>query len=377
VRRSLALAILATVSACLLTACGGGSSSTATPTDSTDTASASPSPTRTPSATEPLTSPGTNDVIVNAVPLVEALRPSVVHILSETTSFDFFGQFTQQGVGTGIILDTDGHIATNNHVITDENTGNPASKITVTLADGREETATIVGRDTPTDLAVIQIQADNLTPARLGASADLKVGQEVIAIGNALDLPGGPTVSKGLISALGRLIQEDPYTIPDAIQTDASINPGNSGGPLVNASGEVVGITTAVIRGDQSDTVAEGIGLAISIDSAKPIFQDLIQDGKVQRAVLGIASLTPITPAIQSQFSLPVSSGIGINTLQQGSPADLAGLREGDIIVAMDGKTTDNTGQFFAILAAHRKGDQISVDYYRGSQKLSVQVTLG
>ena len=317
-------------------------------------------------------------MITDAVPLVAKLRPSVVHILSEATSFDVFGQpVPQSGVGTGFILDTDGHIATNNHVITNESTGEAVSKITVTLADGSESQATIVGRDPPTDLAVLKISGDDLTPATIGSSANLKVGQDVIAMGNALDLPGGPTVTKGLVSALGRLIQEDPYTIPDAIQTDAAINPGNSGGPLVNARGEVVGITTAVIRGDQTQAVAEGIGLAISIDSAKPIIQSLIENGKVQRAILGVRSMTQITGTLQAQFNLPVDTGVGLNTLQPGGPAEQAGLQPGDIVVSLDGQPTNTTGDLLAILARHERGDVVTVEYYHGDQKRSAEVVLG
>jgi Trypsin-like serine proteases, typically periplasmic, contain C-terminal PDZ domain len=282
----------------------------------------------------------------------------------------------QQGVGTGIILDADGHIVTNNHVITDAN-GNPVDKITVTLSDNNQYEATIVGRDAPTDLAVLKVTADNLTPATLGVSADLKVGQDVIAMGNALDLPGGPTVTTGVVSALNRLIQEGDYTIPDAIQTDAAINPGNSGGPLVDRFGEVIGITTAVIRGDTSGNgAAQGIGLAISIDSAKPIIQDLINAGQVQRGLIG-ASLVQITDSLQVQFGLPVSQGVGLDSVQPGGPADAAGLASGDIIVGMAGKTINTTGDLFAALSENRSGETVSVDYYHGATKKTTQVTLG
>jgi serine protease Do len=344
--------------------------------DSSDSATTTPSPTFSTSATVTATANPRN-VIVDAVPLVEALRPSVVHILSESTTFNFFGQvIPQQGVGTGIILDTDGHIATNNHVITDSD-GNPASKITITLADGRDFEASIVGRDPPTDLAVLKIDANGLTPARLGVSASLKVGQQVIAMGNALDLAGGPTVTQGVVSALGRLIQEDQYTIPDAIQTDASINPGNSGGPLVNAAGDVIGITTAVIRGDQSSANAEGIGLAISIDSAKPIIQDLIDNGSVQRAIIGLRQMVQITASLQAQLNLPVDRGVGIGELAAGGPADVAGLENGDIVVAIDGEEINTTGDLFAVLAEHEAGETVTVGYYHGDQERSAEVTLG
>ena len=218
---------------------GGGASPTAGPATATATATATAQP-----------GPGDDNAAdQSAVDVVKELGPSVVHILSEAATLDVFGQVTPtKGVGTGFVLDREGHIVTNNHVVTIDS-GEPAQNITVTLSDGRQFQARIVGRDAPTDLAVLKIDADGLTPVELGSSAGLQVGESVVAIGNALDLPGGPTVTQGVVSAKGRLIQESDVTIPDAIQTDASINPGNSGGPLVNMRGQVVGITTAVIRG--------------------------------------------------------------------------------------------------------------------------------
>jgi len=294
----------------LLVGCNGsgdGASPTAGPS--------TPTPTATATATA---QPGAADR--SAVDVVEELGPSVVHVLSEAATLDVFGQVTPtKGVGTGFVLDREGHIVTNNHVVTVDS-GQPAQKITVTLSDGRQFQARIVGRDAPTDLAVLKIDGDSLTPVKLGSSAGLQVGESVVAIGNALDLPGGPTVTQGVVSAKGRLIQENEVTIPDAIQTDASINPGNSGGPLVNMRGQVVGITTAVIRGQ-----AEGIGLAIAIDSAEPIVQELIDVGRVDRGFLGV-SMVEITPSLAESFGLAVDHGIGLQTLEPGGPADDAGL---------------------------------------------------
>ena len=308
--------------------------------------------------------------IESTVDLVEALRPSVVHILAET-SIDVFGQTTpQSGVGTGFIIDTDGHIVTNNHVITDGN-GAPVDSITVTLADGREFEAEVVGRDAPTDVAVLQIDADDLVPVAIGQSSELRVGQEVVAMGNALNLPGGPTVTKGVISAVNRLIQEENVTIQDAIQTDAAINPGNSGGPLVNANGEVIGITTAVIRGN-----AEGIGLAISIDSAEPIIQELIANGEVDRGFLGV-NILEITESLASQFDLPVDQGIGITLVQEGGPADDAGLLEDDIIVRIEDTEIETSADLFQVLSDHRAGEEVTVTYYRGANEETTELTLG
>ncbi len=303
--------------------------------------------------------------------LVKLLRPSVVHIKSEAATLDVFGQLVPStGVGTGFIIDSEGHIATNNHVISTDN-GNAADDITVTLDDGSEYPATIVGRDPPTDIAVLKIDAQGLKPVTLGDSAALEVGEDVIAIGNALDLPGGPTVTKGVVSALGRLIQESNVSIPDAIQTDAAINPGNSGGPLVNLHGEVVGITTAVIRGN-----AEGIGLAISIDTAEPIISELISNGRVNRGVLGV-TIQEITPSLAQQFDLAVDHGVGIRSVQANSPAEAAGLEQGDIIVGLGGAEIRTSGDLFSALTEHRAGDVVEVEYFHDGRRQTTEVTLG
>lgn len=313
-------------------ACAGGSPSATVPTASPPTSAAPP-------AAERLT---TEEI-------VERLRPSVVHILTETASLDVFGQpVPQRGVGTGFIIDSEGHIITNNHVITLDG-DQPAERITVTLSDGRRFPARIVGHDRPTDLAVLDIDAQGLTPAILGNSSQLRVGEEVVAIGNALDLPGGPTVTTGVVSALGRLIQEDPFTIPDAIQTDAAINPGNSGGPLVNAFGEVVGITTAVVGG------AEGIGFAVAIDTAKPIVAELMENGRVERGFLGV-SLVDITPALAANLGLPVDSGVAVTAVAEGSPAQAAGLQANDVIVQVAGEEIDNSGELLRSSPSTRRG---------------------
>ena len=218
---------------------------------------------------------------------------------------------------------------------------------------------------------MLKIEGDNLKPVELGDSSQLKVGEDVIAMGNALDLPGGPTVTKGVVSALGRLIQEQDVSIPDAIQTDAAINPGNSGGPLVNMNGDVVGITTAVIRGN-----AEGIGLAISIDEAEPIIEELIAEGEVNRGFLGI-TIQEITPSLAQQFDLAVDHGVGIRSVQANGPADEAGLEQGDIIVRLGDKEIRTSGDLFAALTEHRAGDRVEVEYFHNGESATVEVTLG
>ncbi|HLB27075.1 MAG TPA: trypsin-like peptidase domain-containing protein [Dehalococcoidia bacterium] len=336
-----------------------------------DSGAGTPTSTATPGPSATATERPDGGAQQTAVDVVKDLGPSVVHILSEAATLDVFGQVSPtKGVGTGFVLDQEGHIVTNNHVVTIDG-GQPAQKITVTLSDGRQFQARIAGRDAPTDLAVLQIDADGLTPVELGSSADLQVGESVVAIGNALDLAGGPTVTQGVVSAKGRLIQESDVTIPDAIQTDASINPGNSGGPLVNMRGQVVGITTAVIRGQ-----AEGIGLAISIDSAEPIVQELIDLGRVDRGFLGV-SIVEITPSLAESFGLAVDHGIGLQTVDPGGPADDAGLRQGDIIVKLAGDEIKNSGDLFKVLTENRAGETVQVEFFRGSSRQSAEITLG
>ncbi len=349
------------LSLAIVTAACGGDSGESSATATATMASATPQVDTTPDDKEPLYAPD----------VVEELTPSVVHILSEAATLDVFGQVTPtRGVGTGFIIDEEGHIVTNNHVITVDG-GQPAQQITVTLSDGRQFQARIVGRDPPNDLAVLQIDADGLTPVELGSSEALQVGDDVLAIGNALDLPGGPTVTKGVVSAKGRLIQQAGITIPDVIQTDAAINPGNSGGPLVNRFGQVVGITTAVIRGE-----AEGIGLVISIDSARPIVEELIEEGQVERGFLGV-TITEITPSLAESFGLAVDRGIGLRDVSDGGPADEAGLQPGDIIVELGGEEISNSGDLFKVLAENRAGDTVTVEFYRDGSLESAEITLG
>lgn len=339
-----------------LAACGGGSDGT------------TPGTTPLPTAADGM--PGDENALY-APEIVKELRPTVVHVLSEAATLDVFGQVTPtQGVGTGFVIDEEGHIVTNNHVITVDG-DQPAQRITITLDDGRQFGASIVGRDAPTDLAVLQIDAESLTAAELGSSEALQVGDDVLAIGNALDLPGGPTVTKGVVSAKGRLIQQDGITIPDVIQTDASINPGNSGGPLVNKRGEVVGITTAVIRGQ-----AEGIGLAISIDSARPIVEELIESGQVDRGILGV-TIVEITASLADSFDLAVDHGIGLRGVEASGPAGQAGLRPGDVIVELAGEEINNSGELFQVLTDHRAGETVTVEFYRGDTLMGADVTLG
>ena len=301
---------------------------------------------------------------LSTVEVVRILTPSVVQIVTETLGMGMFNQPAPgRGVGTGSILDEQGHILTNNHVIAG------AQRITVTLSNGDSFPAQVVGGDATTDTAVIRIEADGLQPAKLGHSSELQVGEEVIGIGHALGLPGGPTVTRGVVSALGRSIGASPQTtIVDLIQTDAAINPGNSGGPLVNLRAEVVGMNTAIIQGSQ------GIGFAINIDDARIVAAQLMARGYVERGFSGIAPAN-LNPGLANQLGVPVTEGIVVVAVLSGSPADEAGLEEEDVIVQMGDEPIRNTGELSKFLIAHPPGETVNIVFFRGSRERTTQVT--
>ncbi len=352
-----ALALVASV------ACSGGKSSGSTPTTT------APAGTLTP-AGQAIAVPAIRpEQGLTTVEIVQKLAPSIVRVQTEGATLNFFGQAVpNNGVGTGFVIDADGHIVTNDHVITTN--GRVASRITVTLADGSSDQAQIVGRDEATDLAVLKVSKTGLTPAVFGDSSKVQVGQDVVAIGYALDLKGGPTVTRGVISATGRTIQEQTVSINDAFQTDASINPGNSGGPLVDANGEVIAIDTAVASN------AQGIGFAIAAEQVQPIIQELIAKGSVSRAYIGLASVD-VTPSIAQNFGLGVDHGTGITQVAPDSPAAQAGLQPGDVIVKADDQDINNSGDLFSFLAKHKAGDKVRLQVYRGNSQRSIDVTLG
>ncbi|MCH8205689.1 MAG: trypsin-like peptidase domain-containing protein [Chloroflexi bacterium] len=302
---------------------------------------------------------------LSTVDVVKLLQPSVVQIVTETLAMGFGNQpLPSQGVGTGIILDDAGHILTNNHVIAG------AQRVTVTLSNRDSFPAQLVGADPVTDLAVIRIAANGLTPARLGNAFELQVGEDVIAIGHALGLDGGPTVSKGVVSALGRALDTSQQnTIVDLIQTDAAINPGNSGGPLVNARAQVIGINTAIIPAGQ------GIGFAINIDDAKVVVAQLMERGYVERGFLGITPVN-VTPGMAQQFGLAVTRGVILARVIPGTAADVAGLQAEDIIVELAGQPINNVGELSKFLIAHTPGETIEIVFFRGETRLTAEATL-
>jgi len=284
---------------------------------------------------------------------------------------DFFGPFggfgnrmperKQQGVGSGFIMDKDGYILTNNHVIED------ADKIKVKLADGKEFDGKVIGRDPKTDLALIKIKgSDDLKPLPLGDSEKLKVGSWVLAVGSPFGLE--QTVTAGIVSAKGRVIGSGPYD--NFIQTDASINPGNSGGPLVNMQGEVVGINTAIIASGQ------GIGFAIPINMAREIAPQLQKKGHVTRGLLGV-TIQDVTPELAKSLGLGTAKGALVSQVLPDESADRAGIRQGDVIVNYDGKAIENSKDLPRIVAATPIGKEVPVKVVRDGKELTLKAKIG
>jgi S1-C subfamily serine protease len=307
--------------------------------------------------------------------------PSVVNITSTAVAFDFFyGPVPQEGQGSGFILTKEGLILTNNHVI-----GN-AQRLEVMLSDKHKYKARVLAVDKSHDLALIKIDAPNLTPVTLSDSRSLMVGQRVYAIGNPFGLNG--TMTRGIISAI-RSIRGPNGPIEDAIQTDAAVNPGNSGGPLLNSRGEVIGITTMIASNgaDQSS----GIGFAIPINTARAILDDYAKYGYIRRPTLDIVTLA-IGPDDAEQIGLPADYGILIERVLPGGAAEKAGLRGGtqraykgnmpvmlggDLIIALDGDEITNAQDLSAAMNSHRAGDTVTVTIFRGRKRMDVKVTLG
>jgi serine protease Do len=300
--------------------------------------------------------------------LVAEVAPAVVSIVTETVSYNWFWQAVPQtGAGSGIIISSDGYIVTNNHVV------EGAQKVTVTLSDGSAFAATIVGTDAQTDLAVVKIEASNLSYLHFlnNSLEQLGVLDPVVAVGNALALPGGPTWTLGVVSNLGRSIQLDTGVVLNGIiQTDAAINAGNSGGPLVNMAGQVVGINVAIASN------AENIGFAISTNTAIQVVQSLITEGKVVRPWLGV-EVTTVTSAIQHYYNLSVNKGAIITSVTSGSPASKAGLKAGDVIIKIDDEDISTATELTSAIFSHQIGDQVEIVYYRGSVQNVANATLG
>ena len=306
---------------------------------------------------------------------------SVVNITSRVMTFDFFyGLVPQEGQGSGFVIDKEGHILTNYHVIAE------ARQVEVTLHNRKKYKATIVGTDKSHDLAIVQIKAPDLQPMTLGDSTNLQVGQKVYAIGNPFGLAG--TLTRGIVSSIRQVQEPDGLVIDEAIQTDAAINPGNSGGPLLNWHGEVIGINTMIAS---SVGQSAGIGFAIPINTAKAVVNDLVTLGRVRRPALGVRTI-PIDSEIAEELSLAADYGLLIVQAVPGGSADRAGLRGGteraylgntpimiggDLIVAINGEKVDSQQILAQIMNKHRAGDTVKVTIFRGKKQLEVPVVLG
>ena len=289
--------------------------------------------------------------------IIAKVEPAVVTVTTEVSGPLGEGQ----GAGTGFVISSDGVIVTNNHVIAGANT------IEVAFADGRTLAADVVGRDDGADLAVLKVDATDLPVVELGDSDALQVGDEVVAIGNALALEGGLTVTRGIISGPPREGTELGTGLESFLQTDASINPGNSGGPLVDAAGRVIGINTMVA--DQ----AENVGFAIPISNAMPVVEDL-RAGRVP-AFLGVATDT-LTPELADEIGVDADSGAVILEVTAGSPADEAGLREEDVLVRIGDTTIESASDVPDAIREHQPGDEIEVEVIRGDQRETVTARL-
>jgi serine protease Do len=314
----------------------------------------------------------TTDIETAITSAVQNVGPAVVTVVAtipgQQTFFGYTGDSTASG--SGVFISPDGYILTNNHVI------EGAQQIQVIFADGSQQDATLAGTDQYSDLAVLKISGTVPAIANLGNSDALNPGETVIAIGSPLgDFKN--TVTVGVVSATGRSIDTGSgYSIDGLIQTDAAINQGNSGGPLVNLAGEVIAINTLIIRSSGTGTVAEGLGFAIPINTARVISEQIIQKGYVSRPYLGI-NYQPITPRVAAIYRLPVQYGVYITDVNSNSPASKSGLQVGDIITGIDDTTLDDTHAYINTLFQYSSGDTVTLTIMRNNKQTEVQVTLG
>jgi S1-C subfamily serine protease len=301
--------------------------------------------------------------------VLSKVEPGVVNVRTQGFSQnEFFQPEPEQGAGTGMIITPDGDVLTNAHVVAN------ATNIKVTLStDNSTHDAVLLGSDPSADVAVIKIQGvRNLKTVTLGRSSTMRVGDDVVAIGNALALPGGPTVTRGIVSAVDRTIDAQDERLEHLIQTDAAINPGNSGGPLSNAAGEVIAMNTAVAG------QAQNIGFAIAIDTVKPIAEGLKAGKGVVKATafLGVTTVT-VTSDIQQRFGLSGSKGALVRDVTSGSGADTAGLQAADVIVKFGNDDISSSDDLSAAVRKNQPGDKVQITWMRGNQRQTATVTLG
>jgi S1-C subfamily serine protease len=290
---------------------------------------------------------------------VEKVSPSVVSVSTKRLMrYDLFNTFELKGAGSGIIMNPEGYVLTNNHVI------EGARTVDVYLNDGKKYEGTVVGTDPDTDIAIIKIDGHNFYSGEFGNSDDIKPGQMVIAIGNSLGLSGGPTVTVGVISAVRRNIPSNQGILENMIQTDAAINPGNSGGPLVDSDGRIIAINNAIIP------YAQGIGFAIPINVAKDVANELISYGRVTRPWLGILGMD-MNPTLASYYNLASDEGALIVRINEDSPAYHAGLHPGDIIVKIGENTIKGMEDLRQSIWQRKAGEKVKIQILRKHQQLT------
>jgi serine protease Do len=314
----------------------------------------------------------TTDIETTITQAVKKVGPAVVTVVGtipgQATPFGSSGNTTVSG--SGFFISNQGYILTNNHVI------DGVKNVTVILSDGTQESAIVVGADMYSDIAVLKVTGKVPAVASLGNSDVLNPGATVIAIGSPLGAFKN-TVTVGVVSATGRTIDTGQgYQIENLIQTDAAINQGNSGGPLVNLAGEVIAINTLIVRNSGSGTVAEGLGFAIPVNTAKAVAQQIIQQGYFSRPFMGI-SFQPITPDVANAYNLPVQWGAYLTAVTPNSPASAAGLQPGDIITKIDNVAIDETHSYINILFTYKPGDVVTIGFLGNGSTQQVQVTLG
>jgi serine protease Do len=351
-----------------LFACAPLTGATLAPTPTVNSTPAPPvvSPTPAPPVSNTPTLPSMQETGMLTIPeVVNKIKPSVVSINVEITTYDFFNRPAKaEGAGSGWIIDGDGYIVTNNHVVQD------ADNVTVTLNDGRIFQAESVKTDALTDLAVVKINARDLPVLSVGDSSKLEVGDGVVAIGNALGQ--GISATTGIVSVVNASLNTSSgQTLLGLIQTDAAINPGNSGGPLVNMAGEVIGINSIKV----AEVGVEGMGYAISINEAVPVINALIEKGYIVRPWLGIG-ISTVNEFVASLFNLSVDKGVLVTNVVKDSPAEKAGLEEGDIITIIDDKEISDTSELIKAISSSEVGQTVEITYWRGDTKETATITL-
>ena len=295
---------------------------------------------------------------------VERLSESVVSIDSVRVARNFaYGMVPIEGKGSGLIIDPKGYVVTNNHVI------DGAARVQVHLKDGRSLVGEVVGTDPSTDIAIIHVEASNLSAASLGDSENLKVGQIALAIGNTLGLEGAPTVSMGVVSALRRPLPGADFIFEGLIQTDTAINPGNSGGPLADINGNVIGMNTAIIP------YAQGVGFAIPVNTIKWVMQQILEKGHVVRPWLGIYGTT-LNEALSRRYNLPAEEGVLVVEVDPRGPAYESGLRVGDVLIGIGSQDIKQMKDVLSALSKHGVREEVEVRFLRASAKRSTRLLL-